>query len=597
MAQKASPYAIRLDKLIRDYFNKIFPDTAQLKIEYTKSTVFIYLYIPEINLVLGENNHNLDKILKEVYKLINDSKIAVKINLIEKKKNAHGRMKSSSIVSDIKEGRGKALISRGVIGVKGHAKGNATLTYGDFGLQAQEGTYISNRAIEAGRKVISPYVKKSAVVKAGTIIFEVKGLPKDIAYKVLKKVGDKLPKPKKDNDREVRAKTVTVETFSTKIHPKYFKPIKRKKDYQVHNEEYNLKLGEKVLIKSTRPYSKTKRFIVIKKENKEGVADNSGAKKILVIRCLGGSNRRYSRIGDLVIATVKKTEPNSEKHLKFCNNMIKTKLKSGDQVKVISGEHRGTIDYISRLDPKKQVVYLKKASRKKYDKSTPDSKKKSEKKEIMVPIHISNEIELPEGQSTIKIDMLFKKNVTPLVLQKLQGKLPAEFQADFSEFLTQYKLTTEEQKLLDKTEKLMKEFFTKKGDKEAEKITIKVEENLGKEEFRKFGKEIEEAIQKNNKPTDPGKGPTNNNSAEIARLQQEIIRLQTQITNLENNEPNSPDPENEEIERVKNELKETKRKLAELSGKNSPGSPAKTPENPNLPLYLSLAAVGIVLVA
>jgi large subunit ribosomal protein L14 len=43
------------------------------------------------------------------------------------------------------------------------------------------------------------------------------------------------------------------------------------------------------------------------------VADNSGAKKILVIRCLGGSNRRYSRIGDLVIATVKKVDSSSEK--------------------------------------------------------------------------------------------------------------------------------------------------------------------------------------------------------------------------------------------------------------------------------------------
>ncbi|CFW93088.1 50S ribosomal protein L14 [endosymbiont DhMRE of Dentiscutata heterogama] len=42
------------------------------------------------------------------------------------------------------------------------------------------------------------------------------------------------------------------------------------------------------------------------------VADNSGAKKLLVIRCLGGSNRRYSRIGDLVIATVKKSEPNAD---------------------------------------------------------------------------------------------------------------------------------------------------------------------------------------------------------------------------------------------------------------------------------------------
>jgi large subunit ribosomal protein L14 len=39
------------------------------------------------------------------------------------------------------------------------------------------------------------------------------------------------------------------------------------------------------------------------------VADNSGAKKILVIRCLGGSNRQYSRIGDLVKATVKKADP------------------------------------------------------------------------------------------------------------------------------------------------------------------------------------------------------------------------------------------------------------------------------------------------
>lgn len=39
------------------------------------------------------------------------------------------------------------------------------------------------------------------------------------------------------------------------------------------------------------------------------VADNSGAKELLIIRCLGGSNRRYSRIGDLVVATVKKAKP------------------------------------------------------------------------------------------------------------------------------------------------------------------------------------------------------------------------------------------------------------------------------------------------
>ena len=70
--------------------------------------------------------------------------------------------------------------------------------------------------------------------------------------------------------------------------------------------------------------------------------------------------------------------------------MTRTKLKTGDKVKVIVGKHRGTIDFISRLDPKEQVVYLKKVNRKKYDKSTPDSKKKSELKEIMTPLHISN---------------------------------------------------------------------------------------------------------------------------------------------------------------------------------------------------------------
>ena len=42
------------------------------------------------------------------------------------------------------------------------------------------------------------------------------------------------------------------------------------------------------------------------------VADNSGAKELKVIRCLGGSNRRYSRIGDLVIASVVKADPESD---------------------------------------------------------------------------------------------------------------------------------------------------------------------------------------------------------------------------------------------------------------------------------------------
>ena len=62
------------------------------------------------------------------------------------------------------------------------------------------------------------------------------------------------------------AKSATVELSFTKIHPKYHKPIKRIKKIQVHNEEYSLQLGDEVVIKSSRPYSATKRFLVIKKQ-------------------------------------------------------------------------------------------------------------------------------------------------------------------------------------------------------------------------------------------------------------------------------------------------------------------------------------------
>jgi small subunit ribosomal protein S17 len=61
-------------------------------------------------------------------------------------------------------------------------------------------------------------------------------------------------------------KTATVELVSNKLHPRYHKPIKRKKKIQAHNEEHDLQLGDKVVIKSSRPYSKTKRFLVIRKE-------------------------------------------------------------------------------------------------------------------------------------------------------------------------------------------------------------------------------------------------------------------------------------------------------------------------------------------
>jgi large subunit ribosomal protein L14 len=41
------------------------------------------------------------------------------------------------------------------------------------------------------------------------------------------------------------------------------------------------------------------------------VADNSGAKKVMCIRVSGGSHRRYARIGDKIVVTVKEAIPNS----------------------------------------------------------------------------------------------------------------------------------------------------------------------------------------------------------------------------------------------------------------------------------------------
>ncbi len=52
------------------------------------------------------------------------------------------------------------------------------------------------------------------------------------------------------------------------------------------------------------------------------VADNSGAKKLMCIKVLGGSKRKYASIGDIIVASVKESIPNS-------------KVKKGDVVKVV----------------------------------------------------------------------------------------------------------------------------------------------------------------------------------------------------------------------------------------------------------------------
>ena len=48
---------------------------------------------------------------------------------------------------------------------------------------------------------------------------------------------------------------------------------------------------------------------MIQQESRLKVADNSGAKEVLVIKVLGGSRRRYASIGDVIVATVKDAIP------------------------------------------------------------------------------------------------------------------------------------------------------------------------------------------------------------------------------------------------------------------------------------------------
>ena len=61
---------------------------------------------------------------------------------------------------------------------------------------------------------------------------------------------------------------------------------------------------------------------MIQNESRLKVADNTGAKELLVIRCLGGSRRKSANIGDVVVCSVKSAIPNGV-------------VKKGDVVKAV----------------------------------------------------------------------------------------------------------------------------------------------------------------------------------------------------------------------------------------------------------------------
>jgi large subunit ribosomal protein L16 len=112
------------------------------------------------------------------------------------------------------------------VSYEGKAKGNLELQHGNWGLQATEGAWITNRQIEAARIAITRHMKRTgnvwinifphlaktkkplevrmgsgkgapdswvAVVKTGKIMFEVAGVTDEIAHEALRLASHKLP--------------------------------------------------------------------------------------------------------------------------------------------------------------------------------------------------------------------------------------------------------------------------------------------------------------------------------------------------------------------------------------------------------------------
>ncbi|MBI4792865.1 MAG: 50S ribosomal protein L14 [Deltaproteobacteria bacterium] len=73
---------------------------------------------------------------------------------------------------------------------------------------------------------------------------------------------------------------------------------------------------------------------MIQTETVLNVADNSGAKKVLCIRVLGGTRRRYAGVGDIIVVSVKEAIPNA-------------KVKKGDVLKAVIVR---TVKQIKRKD-------------------------------------------------------------------------------------------------------------------------------------------------------------------------------------------------------------------------------------------------------
>ena len=126
-------------------------------------------------------------------------------------------------------------------------------------------------------------------------------------------------------------KTAVVAVVERVRHPKYAKFVQRTKKLYVHDEANDVNVGDRVRVMETRPAVEAEALAprrsagageVIQQESRLRVADNSGAKEVLVIKVLGGTRRRYASIGDIFVATVKDAIPGAA-------------VKKGDVVKCV----------------------------------------------------------------------------------------------------------------------------------------------------------------------------------------------------------------------------------------------------------------------
>ena len=84
----------------------------------------------------------------------------------------------------------------------GFASGGTELAFGDYGIQALESAYITNRQIEAARIAVTRHIKRGgkgapewwvAPVKPGRVMFELAGVPEELAREALSRAQHKLP--------------------------------------------------------------------------------------------------------------------------------------------------------------------------------------------------------------------------------------------------------------------------------------------------------------------------------------------------------------------------------------------------------------------